>query len=211
MPSEKRRSSTGRTGGSAATSVFVALFRGINVGGNHLLPMNDLRRVLERNGCTDVQTYVQSGNAVFRSATPDTNLLARRVAAAISKRHGFEPCVLVLRQDELERAAKGNPFPEAGEHPKNLHLFFLSAPPGNADVTALQALKAETEQFALRGTTFYLHTPDGFGTSRLAGRAEKLLGVQATARNWRTVTRLLDLMNAVRMSGKRTDTLERVR
>jgi uncharacterized protein (DUF1697 family) len=185
----------------------VALFRGINVGGNHLLPMNDLRRVLERNGCTDVQTYVQSGNATFRSATPDTSLLAGRIAAAVSKSHGFEPCVLVLRQDELERAAAANPFPEAGENPKTLHLFFLAAPPGTADMKSLHALKAETERFALKGTTFYLHTPDGFGTSKLAGRAEKLLGVQATARNWRTVTRLIDMMN-VSGSNKRADTRE---
>jgi uncharacterized protein (DUF1697 family) len=179
------------------SNIYVALFRGINVGGNHLLGMNDLKRVLERNGCTDVRTYVQSGNAVFRSATVNPNLLAGRLAAAILKSHGFEPCVLVLRQDELERAATGNPFPDAGENPKTVHLFFLSAPPGNAAMKSLQALKAETERFALKGTTFYLHTPDGFGTSKLAGRAEKLLGVQATARNWRTVTRLLDMMNEV--------------
>jgi len=175
---------------------YIALFRGINVGGSHLLPMNELKLVLEKNGCVDVQTYIQSGNVIFRCAKSDAARLPKRLAAAVSRSHGFEPRVLVLTRGELESAAAGNPFPEAGENPGSLHLFFLAELPKKPDMKSFDALKAKTERFELKDRIFYLHTPDGFGTSKLAQRAERLLGVEATARNWRTVTTLLEMANA---------------
>jgi uncharacterized protein (DUF1697 family) len=87
----------------------------------------------------------------------------------------------------------GNPFPRAVADPGRLHLFFLAATPKHPDLESLETLRARSERFELKGPIFYLHTPDGFGTSRLAGRAERLLGVEATARNWRTVTTLLEM------------------
>ena len=175
---------------------YIALFRGINVGGSHLLPMKELKLVLEKNGCVDVQTYIQSGNAIFRCAMFDAAHLARRLGAAVSRSHGFEPRVVVLSRGELERAAADNPFPEAGEDPGSVHLFFLAEIPKKPDLKSLVALKAKTERFELKGRILYLHTPDGFGRSKLAQRAERLLGVEATARNWRTVTTLLEMANA---------------
>ena len=179
-------------------NTYIALFRGINVGGSHLLPMKDLRVVLVENGCVDVQTYIQSGNAIFRSSMSDAARVAKRLTAAVSKSHGFEPRVIVLTRGDLESAAARNPFPEASENPKSLHLFFLAELPKKADLKSIESLKARTERFALNGRIFYLHTPDGFGTSKLAERAERLLGVQATARNWRTVTTLLEMVKASR-------------
>lgn len=176
----------------------IALLRGINVGGSHLLPMKELKAVVEKNGCVDVQTYIQSGNVVFRSAIADVSRLAKQLTAAVSRSHGFEPRVLVLTREELERAAAGNPFPEADENPKSLHLFFLAERPAKPDLKGFEALKTKTERFALKGKILYLLTPDGFGASKLAQRAERLLGVEATARNWRTVTTLLDMANASR-------------
>jgi len=182
---------------------YIALFRGINVGGNHMLPMKDLKLLLEKSGCVDVQTYIQSGNVILRSATADTARFAKQVAAAVGKSHGFEPRVLMLTRNDLERAAKDNPFPEAGDNPKNLHLFFLAEAPKKPDLTSLDALKITSERFALKGRVFYLHTPDGFGTSKLAGRVERHLGVEATARNWRTVTTLLEMASvSERVPGK---------
>lgn len=171
----------------------IALLRGINVGGSHLLPMKELKVLFEQNGCRDVQTYIQSGNVVFRSSKADAARLAKRLAAAVSKRHGFEPSVFVLSGAELADAAARNPFPQASEHPKSLHLFFLAEPPKRPDLPACEAIKARTERFALDGNVFYLYTPDGFGISKLAARAERLLGVAATARNWRTVQTLLEI------------------
>jgi uncharacterized protein (DUF1697 family) len=172
---------------------YIALFRGINVGGHHALPMKELKVVLEKNGCRDVRTYIQSGNVIFQSETPDSARLAKRLTLAVRKSHGFEPRVLVLTRGEIEKAAAGNPFPEAVDNPKSLHLFFLAERPAAADLRAIEALKTSRERFELKGLIFYLHTPDGFGSSKLAARAEKLLGVEATARNWRTVTTLVEM------------------
>ena len=119
-----------------------------------------------------------------------------RLTSAIGKSHGFEPHVLVLTRSELEKAVRGNPFPESIETPKNLHLFFFVEPPKQPDLKACEALKTTTERFKLTDSVFYLHTPDGFGTSKLAGRVEQLLGVRATARNWRTVNTLLQMTPA---------------
>jgi uncharacterized protein (DUF1697 family) len=177
---------------------YIALFRGINVGGSHLLPMKELKAVLEKNGCCDVQTYIQSGNVIFRSATPDAAQLAERLTAAVSRSHGFEPRVLVLTRAAIESAAAANPFPEAVRNPKSVHLFFLAETPAKPDLKGFEAVKAKSERFELKGRVLYLYTPDGFGTSKLAARAEKLLGVDATARNWRTVTTLLEMARASR-------------
>jgi uncharacterized protein (DUF1697 family) len=170
---------------------YIALLRGINVGGRNILPMNELRLTLEETGCSDVHTYIQSGNVVFRSAVADAAQLSTQLTTSVSRRHGFEPRVLVRTLAELERAAAGNPFPEADNNPKAVHLFFLAKPAKKPDLRSLRAIKTDTERFVLKGRVFYLHTPNGFGTSKLAERAERLLGVDATARNWRTVKTLL--------------------
>jgi uncharacterized protein (DUF1697 family) len=174
---------------------YIALLRGINVGGARMLPMRELTLLLEKNGCIDVQTYIQSGNVIFRSAL-NADRVAKQVTAAVSKSHGFEPRVFVLTPGELENAAAGNPFPEAGENPKSVHVFFLAERPKQADLKSLEALKAGSERFLLKGNVLYLHAPDGVGTSKLAAQAERLLGVDATARNWRTVTTLLAMVSA---------------
>ena len=179
---------------TGVTNVYIALIRGINVGGSHLLPMKDVKLLFEQHGCAEVQTYIQSGNVVFRSTDANAGRLARRVTAAVAKARGFEPRLLVLTRSELERAAAGNPFPEADDKPASVHLFFLAEEPAkDADMKSMHALKTATERFVLKGRVLYLHTPDGIGGSKLAARVERLLGVDATARNWRTVKTLLGI------------------
>jgi uncharacterized protein (DUF1697 family) len=155
--------------------------------------MEDLVATLENAGARDVATYIQSGNAVFRSEEKDASLLSDRVRAAIVESHGFEPQVLVLGSDELERAVRSNPFPEAESDPKTLHLYFLAASPERPDLDGIEAFKGDRERFFLGDGVFYLHAPDGIGRSKLAGNAERLLGVPATARNWRTVLKVADM------------------
>lgn len=168
---------------------YVALFRGINVGGTGILPMKDLAGILEGMGFVDVHTYIQSGNAVFRSAPLKVDEAVRGIRAKILETYGLSPAVLLLGAEELRNAAANNPFDAADG--KALHFFFLEAPPGTPDLAGLAAVRAETEQFALRGKVFYLYAPDGIGRSRLAARVEQSLGVPTTARNWNTVRRLL--------------------
>jgi uncharacterized protein (DUF1697 family) len=177
-----------------ARRVYVALFRGVNVIGRNTLPMKSVPALFEAHGCRDVRTYIQSGNVVFSSDVGDPARLAARLAAAVRRAHGFEPRVLVLTAAALARAAAANPFPEARTDPKSVHLFFLEDRPVKPDVKALEALRTPTERFALKDRVFYLHTPEGFGISKLAAGAERRLGVAATARNWRTVTTLVDMV-----------------
>lgn len=174
-------------------TTWIALLRGINIGGNHLLPMKQLKALLEQLGCSDVRTYIQSGNVVFRSAA-DPAAIEQGLSAAIQTSHGFAPRVLVLSADELAATAAQNPFAAAINAEKTVHQFFLAAP-SPAALTDFAAL-ATSERYHLEPRCFYLHTPDGFGNSKLAGKAERLLGVAATARNWRTVSTLVEMSRA---------------
>lgn len=172
-------------------ATLIALLRGINVIGNNRLPMKELSALLTGLGLRDVQTYIQSGNVVFHSNAKNKTALAARISSAIEAQHGFAPQVLLLDAAELHQAMAGNPYPEAA--PRTLHLFFLAEAPRHPDLKALEAIRTESERFKLAGKVFYLHTPDGFGPSRLAGRVEKSLGVAATARNWNTVCKLAEM------------------
>ena len=175
---------------------LVALFRGINVGGRNRLPMRELVAALEGLGLQSIRTYIQSGNVVFQSEEPGPAALADRISAAVGESHGFFPQVLILELDELENAIAANPFPEAGDQPKSLHLFFLASVPENPDMQKLESIRIDSERFALKGRVFYLHAPDGIGRSKLAARVERTLGVRATARNWRTVCKLREMTAA---------------
>jgi uncharacterized protein (DUF1697 family) len=153
--------------------------------------MKDLAAILERGSFSSVRTYIQSGNVVFRSAHGTARSLAAEIGALILKRAGFEPKVVVLSPRELAAAVRANPFPQADQDHKSLHLFFLSARPRRPDLDSLVRLKRGREGFALEGKVFYLFTPHGFPQCELHDKVERFLGVHATARNWRTAKQLL--------------------
>lgn len=176
---------------------YIALFRGINIGGRHMLPMKDLVSLLERLGLQNIHTYIQSGNVVFRSGAGTATGLAGRISAEIKKTHGFEPQVLLLEPKDLKQAIAANPYQDAEHDPKSLHVLFLLSEPKAPDYEKLEHVKAKTERFKLRGRLFYLHAPDGVGRSKLAASAERLLGVSVTGRNWKTVQEIMSLTNEV--------------
>jgi uncharacterized protein (DUF1697 family) len=173
---------------------WVALLRGVNVGGHNKLPMKALQEALGAAGFTGVATYIQSGNIIFRHAGT-APALATQIADIIAAQFGFRPAVKLLRRTELAAAARANPFPAAAlqDDGKQLHLFFLDGAPDAGHATALNALCTPAECWALKGGVFYLHTPEGFGRSKLAAQAEKKLKTGATARNWRSIQALLEL------------------
>jgi len=179
-------------------TIYIAFLRGINVGGKHLLPMQGLVAVLEDLGCKNVKTYIQSGNAVFESSEKDPARFSKMIRAEIKKLHGFDPHVLLLRFEEIERAITENPFPEAESDPKALHVGFLAGSPQNPDLKKLESLKSGTERFQLIDHRFYLHAPDGVGKSKLSAKAEKLLGVPMTDRNWITVRKIWEMAKELR-------------
>jgi uncharacterized protein (DUF1697 family) len=173
--------------------IYVALFRGINVGGKNILPMKELASVLGDLGAQNIKTYIQSGNAVFVSPEKDTLRLANSISREIKKRRGFEPHVLLLGLEDIERATRKNPFPEATTDPKALHAGFLASAPEKPNLKALESLKSASERFQLIDKVFYLYAPDGIGRSKLAANVERLLGVPMTDRNWRTVCKIREM------------------
>lgn len=173
---------------------WIALFRGINVGGKNILSMDELIEDLHALGLKSIQTYIQSGNVLFESAHKSSKNLSQKIAAKVKSKHGFEPSVLLLSHMELVLAIESNPFPKAVADPKSLHFFFLEQPPLQPNITSLDNLKTSTEEYAIVDRVFYLYAPDGIGRSKLAASAERQLGVVATARNFRTVEKLARLL-----------------
>lgn len=175
-------------------TTWIALLRGINVGGHRKLPMAELKKILTGLGCLDPQTYIQSGNAVFgadRDVGPE-------LEDAIEARKGFRAAVLTLTRAQMAAAARANPFPDAVSEPKSLHLFFLSGKPKAGVEARLQQVRSPVESCVLKGKVLYLHTPELITGSKIAPAAERLLGVSATARNWRSVERILSLAGQAR-------------
>ena len=172
---------------------FVALLRGVNVGGRQILKMADLVTLLENLGLKEVRTYIQSGNVVFRSEEEDLEALSHSIAAAIHQSRGFEPRLFVMPLERLERALASNPFPEAEAEPKTLHLYFLESDPEDHALSRLEAAKSPRERFMVKDRVLYIHTPGGLSKSKVAEFAERWLKTPMTGRNWRTSTKILAL------------------
>jgi uncharacterized protein (DUF1697 family) len=171
----------------------IVLLRGINIGPRNRIVMPELREALVEAGFDDVQTYVQSGNVVLSSSKSATDV-AKACKAQISKRFGLDIDVLVRTRAQVARVVERNPLGEVATDPKRYQESFLSATPAAAVMRKLAEAAAEKERVVLVGKEIYAWHPEGVGRSRLwtllAGRG---LGVTATARNWTTVTKLLEL------------------
>jgi len=174
--------------------VWIALLRGINVGGNNILPMKNLRQLLESAGFQDVKTYIQSGNCAFRTDRVEAFEIEQTISQSIEREFGFRPHVMVFKRLKMLEAISSNPYPEGQDDPKSVLLFFLAEPAKAPDIRALEALRAPTETFELTDRVFYLHAPDGIGRSKLAAQAERKLGVVTTARNLRSSINIAGLL-----------------
>lgn len=164
---------------------WIALLRGINVGGKNKLPMAGLVSLTNALGLSDAKTHVQSGNLVFRCSRHRQETLAGDLISAIQAQYGFSPDVMVMSEDRLKAAVDANPFPAAAneEQGNTLHFFFLEEIPLGIDKNRLDALRRASEQWQCIDSVFYLFAPEGFGRSKLALNAEKCLSVRATAGN----------------------------
>jgi uncharacterized protein (DUF1697 family) len=170
---------------------YVALLRGINVGGTNKVRMGDLRAMFAASGFPDAQTYIQSGNVVF-SATAKEAALVDRLEAVIEETFALQVPVVVRSRAQLAAVAAASPF--AGAAPTAVHVAFLSGRPIASAVAALDPDRSPPDAFAVAGREIYLHYPNGSGRSKLTvDYLERVLGTRATARNWNTVTKLLAL------------------
>ena len=173
---------------------MVALLRGINVGGAGKLPMAELREIVAGLGHDEARTYIQSGNVVFRSEGSDPQAMAEELQAAIRDATGLDPEVHVRSLDELARVVDANPFTERASDPTQLHVTFLTDQPAPVD---LDPSAFEPEAWAPGDRVTYLYLPDGIGRSKLAARLARGAGATGTARNWRTVTTILEMAREI--------------
>ena len=172
---------------------YIALLRGINVGGKNKLPMKDLISALEKGGLQNVATYIQSGNVVFQKENTAKTQISEQIEEILKSSFGIESSVVILTKEEWSAVIRANPYPEAEEDPKSLHFYFMHAPPDAPNLNKMNELKSDSERFEIIDSVLYLHAPDGIGRSKLAAKVEHLLGCPATARNWRTVSKLDEL------------------
>jgi uncharacterized protein (DUF1697 family) len=177
-------------------ATYIVLFRGINVGGNRIVKMESLRNVLTEAGFENVKTYIQSGNLVLKSGQTDRQVDAK-ISEIFPKTFGFESRIAIRSLDEWNGLVAKNPYPQAEENPKTLHAVILDGDPTGQALDELQNKASKTESFTVSNRTLYLHTPDGFGTSKLALALDKVLKVPLTARNWQTVLKLQEMAAAV--------------
>ena len=173
---------------------YVALLRGINVGGKNRIPMAELKSLFSSLGLEDVVTYIQSGNAVFRSPTVAAGEVAAGIEQGISAVFGIDVAVLIRTPAELREIARSNPFLEEEADLSKLHVAFLDAAPAAGEVARLDPQRSPPDAFSLRGREIYLRFPNGSGRSKLTvDYFERRLGVRATARNWNTLAKLHEL------------------
>lgn len=171
-------------------TVYVVLFRG--VGGATQLPVKPLRDKLSAAGFENVATYINSGNAVVRSRLARAATVAS-IADICAREFGFEKPIYAVTAAEWDALIASNPFPDAVSAPQLLHAAWLAATPDPENVAIVRGYAVDGEAIEIVGNVAYLHTPHGFGRSKMAERFDKRIGVANTARNWRTVLALRDL------------------
>lgn len=179
-------------------TTYVALLRGINVGGKAKVRMHELRELFVAAGHADAQTYIQTGNVIF-SSSADADRLTGELEARIAADLGVNASVLVRTKDELAQIIAGNPFAGRDFDPATVAVNFLSGTPEQDRVEQLNSSAYEPDEFVVAGREVYLHCPNGFGRSKLTNTLfERKLAVRVTARNWKVVTKLAELASSGR-------------
>jgi uncharacterized protein (DUF1697 family) len=175
-------------------NMHVALLRAVNVGGRNAVAMKQLRTWMEQAGLRSVSTYLQSGNVVFAAEDRSPRQSGAEIEDLIARHAKLTIRVLVRTTAELERVVALNPLEHAAEDPRRLHVMFLDEAPSVAAFEGLDPADLEPDVFVLDGRHLYMWYPEGIGNSRLGGAFwERRLRVTGTARNWNTVTKLLEL------------------
>lgn len=179
-------------------SKFIVLLRAVNVGGTGKLAMADFRDLLTDLGYRNIQTYIQSGNAVIDAKGPAAKI-ARDIAAALEKKLGAPVGVVVRTPEELNRVIAGNPFAaEAAADGARVHVALLGGPALPEAESALAAIVAKyparRDRYYLAGDAIYFHFPDGAAETKFSGKSlDRAIGVIGTGRNWNTVLKLYEM------------------
>ena len=177
---------------------YISLLRGINVSGQKRIKMADLRLHLESIGLTNVQTYIQSGNVIFCSKLKDASKIKESIENKILEVYNFSVPTMILTKPRLEKTISGNPFNLDRIDFSKLFITFLDSVPKNNSIENIGKFKGENEKFILSEDVIYLYCPNGFGRTKLTNNLfENKLNVTATTRNWKTSSKLLEMINEI--------------
>jgi len=173
-------------------AVFISLLRGINVSGQKIIKMTDLKSMFEELGYTNVKTYLQSGNVIFETDNKESDCLEEDISAQINIKFGFDVPVLVLSSIQLMNIVENNVYKaDDSKDPAFLHITFLASGPKDFDFESINGKRAKGEEITIKENAVYLYCPDGYGKTKLTNNfLETKLKVSATTRNWKTVTEL---------------------
>lgn len=183
-------------------AVIISMLRGVNVGGHNKINMEALRALYESLKLLDAQTYVQSGNVVFRSEEKDLALISKKIQSAIERSSGCRPKVIVRTASELRGVIAKNPFAaRRGIDPSKLLVTFLASDPGAEAREKALAIKTKPEELRIDGREVYIYFPNGMARPKMRWPLiEKTLKTSGTGRNWNTVTKLLEIAKTLEAS-----------
>ena len=174
---------------------YVALLRGINVGGKNMLPMKLLAEIFATTGCTDVTTYIQSGNVVFCAGDKIAKGLGEVITKQVEKQFGLKVPVVIRSAAELNAVIRGNPFLTAGAAEEMLHVLFLADRPSADLVGGLDPARSAPDEFVVVGRDIYMKLVTGAAKTKLTNAYfDSKLKTVSTMRNWRTVLKLAEMM-----------------
>ena len=179
--------------------VYVALLRGINVGGRNLVSMDGLKEMFSAIGCRAVETFIQSGNVVFQGAERVARAVPEVISESISKHYGLQIPVVVRTAEELQRAVQANPFLRIAADVATLHVAFLAERPTATRLASLDPLRSPPDEAIAMNREVYLRLPNGAGRTKFTNAyLDSKLATTSTVRNWRTVLTLVEMATSRR-------------
>ena len=175
--------------------VVISMLRGVNLAGHRKVQMSELKTLYESLGLGSVQTYINSGNVIFKAAGRDLARLGQKIEDAIESHCGFRSDVILRTPAEMREAIARNPFAaRPGLEPGKMAVSFLAGEPSAEAVEKVLAIKAEPEELRISGRELYLYFPNGMGRPKLSmAQVERTLKTPGTSRNWNTVRKLLEM------------------
>ncbi len=175
-------------------TTYVAFMRGINVGGNNKLPMKDLRRVFEDQGCSEVASYIQSGNVLFDASAALARSVPGLVAKAVEAEFGITSPVIVRSAPALRKIVAQHPLGDAAAEPKLFSVGLLDAKPKAAQIKSFEVDRFLPDTWEVIGTEIFMHFPNGSARSKLTNAyIDRAFDTISTVRNWNTFTKLVAL------------------
>ena len=185
-------------------TVIISMLRGVNVGGHNKIKMEALRALYESLKLRDAQTYVQSGNVIFRTGERDVARLGKRIADGIERKFGFRPDVILRTAAEMRDVVANNPFAKRrGIEPGKLLVSFLASDPAEEGREKVRQMKCDPEELRIARRELYIYFPNGMGRTKLPWAGlDKMLRTPTTGRNWNSVTKMLEMAEKLEASSK---------